>query len=313
MQPPQNDPNNPGAPTYPNADYYRELGARQAPPQPIYSPLPAQPFGAPRMQPVTPQAAPASRGHNAFSRFVIAWGGWNRLWLFLGSGVLSVIVYKFFQGTWIFAIGFVVLICIHEFGHILALRLKRLPATLPIFIPGIGAFVTLPNRPISMRDDAEISLAGPLIGGIGSALCFVVGVLLLQPGANTSVIFDLAYYGFLINALNLIPVLPLDGGHIGRAISRWMSVGGLAVIALLYFLTQNTFLLLIGFYGLTDVVQSFNQPFRQLAMRAQDRVIVLGMYVGVALFLIAGYGVLQSPNVLGPLLHFLRPDIFAGQ
>jgi Zn-dependent protease len=322
MQPDNNQPS-PGAPRYPGAEYYREMAAKGAAPSPGYPPPPAgtpspgyaqsgYPSGAPRLPPV--QAAPRPQpvgGHNAFTRFIIAWGGWNRFWIFLGSGVVSAFVYTylFSNGDWAFGLGVVLLICVHEFGHAFALRIKRLPATLPIFIPGIGAFVTLPNQPISLRDDAEISLAGPFLGGIGALVCFLIGVFTLNAHTTDAIFLNLASFGFFLNALNLIPILPLDGGHIGRAISRWSAVAGLAIIGLLYLATHNIIFLLIGFYGLTDVMQSFNQPFRPLTMRPTDRVVVSLMYGGVALLLVLCWAGVNTPQVLGFVIRLLRPDL----
>lgn len=304
-------------PKYPSADYYRDLAARSPAPSPGYGP-PSAPNSAPRLTPIAPQYAQPryaqpgmARGHTAFSRFVIAWGGWNRLWIFLGSGILSAIVYTFYwgNGDWAIGIGLVLLICIHEFGHAFALRIKRLPATFPIFIPGIGAFVTLPNQPISLRDDAEISLAGPLLGGIASLVCMLIFVFTLGHTVHSDLWYGLATFGFFLNALNLIPVLPLDGGHIGRALSRYFSVVGLAIIAVLYFTTQNWFFLLIGFYGLSDVMQSFNSPVRQIAMRSHDRTVVFIMYGVVAALLLLGSWAMSTPDGLRFIFHLLRPDI----
>jgi Zn-dependent protease len=303
-------PTNP--PKYPGAEYYRELAARGPVPPPGYTP-PSAPPSMQRLAPIAPQYAQPSmaQGHTAFSRFVIAWGGWNRLWIFLGSAAVSALVYTYLwgHGDWGIGLGLVALICIHEFGHAFALRIKRLPATFPIFIPGIGAFVTLPNQPISLRDDAEISLAGPLLGGVASLACLLIYIFTLGPFSQTIQWLELAYYGFFLNALNLIPVLPLDGGHIGRALSRYFSIAGLAIIALLYFTSQNFIFLLIGFYGLSDVMQSFNSPVRQIAMRSHDRTVVLIMYGVVAALLLLGYWATSDPRPFGFLLHLFRPGL----
>jgi Zn-dependent protease len=284
-----------GPPKYPDPEFYRNYQA------PSYS----APSPAPRLEPVDPYAqaqqqyAPA-RGHNAFSRFVIAWGGWNRLWIMLGTMALSVVIfYYLWDQSWVFALGLTVLLLIHELGHAFTIRIKKMRATFPIFIPPMGAFVTLPNQPISLRDDAEISLAGPFLGGVASALCFIPCVLLANsnPALSTD-FYTLTFYGIFLNLLNLIPVLPLDGGHIGNALSRWLSVLGLAILALAYFATQNFFFLLIGIFGLSYVTQSFNSPVRRVIMRSADRLIVALMYGGLVALLGLGYFALQSPDFL---------------
>lgn len=288
-------------PVYPTPEFYRDLAEKGSPATPTYQPLPpTSPW-----QPVNPRP-PRIRTHNAFSRFIINWGGWRRLLISLGSAALSVFVWAFLVQTpggglnWQFGLGFVGLIAVHELGHAFALRLKKLPATFPIFIPGIGAYVSLPNRPISLRDGADIALAGPFLGGVGSLFCLIMFFVNLTPTTFPSALFwlNLAFFGFLLNLANLLPVLPLDGGFVGKTLSRWLAPIGLAIIALLFYYTQNFFVLLIGFYGLNDTLRSFNQTGRQVIMRAADRVTVALMYGGLilllAFFLYLGISILQS-------------------
>ncbi len=288
-----------GPPKYPDPEFYRNYQA------PKYGP--PSPTPAPRLDPYVQQRQQINpaRGHNSFSRFVIAWGGWNRLWIMLGTMALSIVVYYFyFYQSWVFALGFTVLLLIHELGHAFTIRLKKMRATFPIFIPGMGAFVTLPNQPISLRDDAEISLAGPFLGGIASVLCFIPAVLLYYSNFSLSQDFaQLAFYGLFLNLLNLIPVLPLDGGHIGRVLSPYLAIVGLVILGLLYFSTRNPFFLLIGIFGLSYVSQGFNSPTNRIVMRRADRTIVAVMYGGLAALLGLGFWAVQSSQVL---IFFLR-------
>lgn len=294
-----NDPQGDNAPpSYPGADYYANLAKNSTPPD---APRVSKYSEAPYLSPVMPlPRSQQMRSHNAFTRFVVAWGGMNRLLISLGSAALSVVVYYYiWDPSWLFAFGLVGLLLIHELGHDFALRVKRLPATFPIFIPGMGAFVTLPNQPISMRDDAEISLAGPLFGGIGSLLCLIASFIFIQHYAFNFVgpeptLLRLATFSFFINLLNLIPILPLDGGHIGRVLSPILGVIGLGLLVLLYFvpgspLQGSIFLLLIGFLGINEVMRGFNSPVRQVIMRSADRISVAVMYGGLAILLFLGY------------------------
>ncbi len=288
------------APRYPTPDYYNEI-ARQA--WNKYDPPPAATRGI-----AHPAGPPRLRAHNAFSRFIIAWGGWQRFWISIGSAVLSVIVYSTYLSTsgnsqqaLLFGLGLVLLICVHELGHAFTLRLKKLPATFPIFIPGVGAFVSLPNQPISVRDQADISLAGPFLGGVGSLVCMVIFLATTYDPLWTHLLFDLAEFGFLLNMINLIPVLPLDGGHIGNTLSRWFAPAGLGIIALLYFYLPSlrTFMLFIGVIGLAFTFQTFNSPVRRVIMRQADRVTVAVMYAVVTLALFGGFWVtFLHPEVL---------------
>jgi uncharacterized protein len=61
-----------------------------------------------------------------------------------------------------FAIGFAVLILVHEMGHYIDIRRRGLPADMPVFLPGLGAYVRWAALGVSVRTRALVSLAGPL-------------------------------------------------------------------------------------------------------------------------------------------------------
>jgi Zn-dependent protease len=294
----QNRPNDP--PRYPGKEFYDKFDPAAY----------GQPAPAPRLNPVDPYAQAGQQwqptgGHNAFSRFVIAWGGWNRLWIMLGTAALSIVVYYFyFYQSWVFALGFTVLLLIHELGHAFTIRIKRMRATFPIFIPGMGAFVTLPNQPISLRDDAEISLAGPFLGGVAAVLCFIPCIFFyFSNPALSQDFYELTFYGIFLNLLNLIPVLPLDGGHIGRVLSPAFAYIGLAILAVLYFSTHNFFFLFIGIFGLSYLTQGASTIRDRVVMRNADRTVVAAMYLGLAAALGLAFWAIRTPEVIS---YFLR-------
>jgi Zn-dependent protease len=117
---------------------------------------------------------------------------------------------------WAFAAGFLVSLYLHELGHVVALRREGLPASPPMFIPGLGAYVRLHARPKDLRTDAKIGLAGPVVG-LGVAAAFQAFALLTGSGLLRAI----AHTGAFINLLNLVPVWQLDGsrgfGALGRA------------------------------------------------------------------------------------------------
>jgi Zn-dependent protease len=142
-------------------------------------------------------------------------------WLLLGKGFLisgisflaSIWFYALFFG-WKFAIVLVLLLLVHELGHTVFMRAFGLPASLPYFIPGFGAFVSLKARPASLLHTSYIALGGPLVGGLASAVCYFYG-----DATNNIFWIACAYTGFLINLINLMPVPPLDGGTVVASIS----------------------------------------------------------------------------------------------
>jgi Zn-dependent protease len=117
-------------------------------------------------------------------------------------------------GGWRWGVGVVVLILVHELGHFFEAKRQGVKVTLPTFIPFIGAYVTIQRAGLTPWRSAQISLAGPFVGGLGAAACWAIG------HAESSQLFTtLAYTGFFLNLFNLIPVGFLDGGAIARAAS----------------------------------------------------------------------------------------------
>jgi Zn-dependent protease len=161
-------------------------------------------------------------------------------WLCLFTFALSVAIYAVLLG-WQLGLGITLLLLVHELGHYVVIRAKGLPAALPVFIPFIGAYVALRRWPASARDDAEIALAGPLAGGLGAIACLVIFRL-----TSDLLFLPLAYLGYVLNLLNLLPIPPLDGGRIAGAISPLLWPLGLAGALGVAVATQNYLLLLVA-------------------------------------------------------------------
>jgi Zn-dependent protease len=124
---------------------------------------------------------------------------------------ISVGAYALIWG-WQFGVGFVALILVHELGHYLEARRQGLDAALPVFIPFVGAYVLLRNAPFDPWRNVLVSIAGPIAGGAAAAALLVVG-----EAQDNRLLLALAYSGFFLNLINLIPVWILDGGQIYRS------------------------------------------------------------------------------------------------
>ena len=124
---------------------------------------------------------------------------------------------------WRFALGFVLLILVHELGHYIEARRQGLKPQLPVFIPFFGAYVALRDVPFDPWRNALISAAGPFAGGIGALACLLYG-----NAVDSDLLRALAYAGFLLNLFNMIPIGFLDGGHILRAFRVLRAGGGRA-------------------------------------------------------------------------------------
>ena len=137
-----------------------------------------------------------------------------------------------------FGIGFAVLILIHEMGHYIDIRRRGLPADMPIFLPGIGAYVRWRALGVSLETRAAISLAGPLAGFLSAAAC---AVLWWQTHDQYWAV--LARVGAALNLLNLIPIWVLDGGHAALALGKNERIALLIASALLWIVLRDRFLL----------------------------------------------------------------------
>jgi Zn-dependent protease len=138
-----------------------------------------------------------------------------------------------------FGIGFVVLIIIHEMGHFIDIKRRGLPADMPVFLPGLGAYVRWQALGVTNETRAAISLAGPLAGWIASAAC-----ALIWWKTGNDIWAALARAGAWLNVLNLIPVWILDGGQAVSAMSKTERLALLTVcLALWLLLGQSVFFL----------------------------------------------------------------------
>ena len=141
---------------------------------------------------------------------------------------------------WKFALGLVVSIYIHEMGHVAALLRLGIPASAPMFLPGVGAVVLLKRHVADPRDDARIGLAGPIWGLAAALACFLIYKL-----TGAGIWGALAHVGGWITLFNLIPVWQLDGSRGFHAMSktqRWLAV---LLIGVMWTLGQDGLFLLL--------------------------------------------------------------------
>ncbi len=165
----------------------------------------------------------------------------------LFSMLLSMGAYWALYG-WRFGVGLVASIYVHEMGHVAALRRFGMPATAPMFIPGVGALVRLNSHPVTAAENARVGLAGPL-WGLGAAIfCYGLGLL---TGGPTSTWSAIARAGAWINLFNLMPIWQLDGGRGFSALSRSHRFLVTAGFATAWALTSEGLLALISLIALT--------------------------------------------------------------
>jgi membrane-associated protease RseP (regulator of RpoE activity) len=135
-----------------------------------------------------------------FAAIFVAFGGYTLIW------------------GWRFALGVVVLIFVHELGHFVEARREGLNPDWPVFIPFLGAYVRHTRG--NPWQTARVAIAGPILGGAGALICFLLG-----EANNSDLLTALGYFGFVLNLINLLPFGILDGGSVWRS-TRWLWRGG---------------------------------------------------------------------------------------
>jgi Zn-dependent protease len=156
------------------------------------------------------------------------------------SMVVSLGVYWALYG-WALALGVIVSIYIHEMGHVGMIRRYGFPASAPMFIPGLGAFIQLRGINLPPIPDARIGLAGPIYG-CGAA----IAALAVYYATGVKVWGVIAHFGAWVNLFNLIPVWQLDGSRGLRSLTRYQRGIVLALAATLWLISSNPMLLLIA-------------------------------------------------------------------
>jgi len=121
---------------------------------------------------------------------------------------------------WRFAVGFVLLILVHELGHFVEARRQGLHPALPVFLPFMGAYVAIKDSVFEPVKNTLVALAGPLAGGLAA-----LAVWGLAESRDSNLLRALAYTGFLLNLINMAPVWILDGGVAARS-WRWLRAQG---------------------------------------------------------------------------------------
>ena len=120
--------------------------------------------------------------------------------------------------SWLFSIEFAIalILCLvfHEYGHIKAMKYFGLKTKGIYLIPFVGGLALSDDKINTRWQDIVISIMGPFFGLILSIAC-LVGYWL----TDIEILAGLAVFNALLNLFNLLPILPLDGGHVLKSIA----------------------------------------------------------------------------------------------
>jgi Zn-dependent protease len=248
-------------------------------------------------------------------------GGWDwrtalrRLWApvaaigaFLAKFGVALLKFKFllsmfvsagfyvWLGGWWFGVGLVVLLFVHEMGHVVEAKRQGLPVSVPVFIPFMGALITMKQMPHDAWREARLALAGPLLGSAAALLLYILGL-----AYDSQQLKALAFLGFLLNLFNLLPVIPLDGGRISAALHPALWFAGLFALLALVIYQPNPVLILILLLAGSELRrrwQTRRAPQMQdyYRVRPHQRLLMGLLYFGLAAALVLGMHATHVPH-----------------
>jgi Zn-dependent protease len=231
----------------------------------------------------------------ALGALLLKFGGVLLKFKFLFSMFVSAAFYVWFGGWW-FGLGLVFLLFVHEMGHVFEAKRQGLPVSAPLFIPFLGALISLKQMPHNAWNEAKLAIAGPILGSLGAAAIWAAGA-----ATDSNHLKALAFLGFLINLFNLLPVVPLDGGRIVGALHPALWVVGFLALLGLVFLSPNPILIIILIFSGMELWQRWqarSHPELQDYYRVTrpQRAIIAALYFGLAILLVLGMEATHLPR-----------------
>ena len=285
----------PGAGPSPSAQSPLDEPPRYEPFQAYYQPQQPEPQVAPRSgSGLLGGLAAAGLAVVKYGAFLLTFAPFKTLLTLM----ISFGAYALFLGPW-FAAGLVLMILVHEMGHVIEIRRQGMQASAPLFIPFFGAAIFQRSHPTDALKQAQIGIAGPLAGTVGATVAFV-----MYGTTHSTVILSWAYIGFFINLFNLIPVGMLDGGWILAVVSKWFQIFGLIVLVLAVFILHlNPIVLIIVLMGLPAVFERFRNdqnPYYQ-SVPVTARYAMGAAWLMLTIYL--GFALLQTHELLSAIVR----------
>ena len=224
-----------------------------------------------------------------FGKYVLIFGTKAKFLTTSLSMLVSIGAYTLIWG-WKFAVGFVLLLFIHEMGHYIQMRREGIHPSAMVFIPFLGAAVAAKSLGGNALAEARVGLAGPILGSLAAAALIPVAI-----ATDDDFWRALAFTGLFLNLFNLLPVVPLDGGRAMAAMAPWMWFVGLGAMILMVFVFPNPIIILIALFASFETYRRWNNRRKgeegnadYYKVRPAHRVAVFAVYIGLIALLVVG-------------------------
>jgi Zn-dependent protease len=217
---------------------------------------------------------------------------WGKLAASGGSMLLSLAVYAAIWG-WRYAAGFIALLFAHEMGHYVAARQRGLNVGAPAFIPFVGAWIALKDKPVDVETEGYVAIAGPVVGTIAA-----LAVYLWARSENSGLLLAISYSGLFLNLFNLLPISPLDGGRVTAVLSPRIWLLGAPILLALMLYRPSPMLVIVIVLAAPQLVK---------AWRYDPKAPENAAYYGVPLQTKLEYGALYL--ALAALLAIMTYDV----
>jgi Zn-dependent protease len=203
------------------------------------------------------------------------------------SMLVSVAGYAVFWG-WKFAVGFVLLLVVHEMGHVLEAKRQGLNTGGVYFIPFLGAIMMLKEHSKDAAQAAWLGLGGPILGSAAALVTWLAGL-----GFESDLLVALGFTGFLLNLFNLIPVMPLDGGWATAVFHPMWWVCGLGGLVVLFLVFPSPIIAIVIVIGAGNAWKRWKHRHQEesaayYAVTPGQRAAIASVYLSLAALLALG-------------------------
>ena len=137
-------------------------------------------------------------------------------------------------------------------GHVFAARLVVLAVGPPMFVPFMGAFVTMKDSPHDVDTEANVAIAGPLVGTIAAFAVYFAG-----KHYDSLLMLAISYAGFFLNLFNMLPIYPLDGGRVTAVLGPRLWLAGMPLLAAMLVWQPSPVLFLVALLALPHALRAF--------------------------------------------------------